>query len=98
MTETPVVRRYRRRELDIEACQFIALNQREVADWCGGLLTVIPRNNDESRPELVISIDNIGGKMLVHLGDYVIKVGEKLFFSCKSEEFDSMYEVIEDGA
>lgn len=73
------------------------LNQREVADWCGGLLTVVPRNNDESRPELVISIDNIGGKMLAHLGDYVIKVSEKLFFPCDPEEFDSIYEEVIDG-
>jgi hypothetical protein len=98
MIEIPTVRRYRRTGLVVEAYRFVPLNQREVADWCGGLLTVIPRNGDDSNIELVISLKTIDGEMLAHLGDYIIKIKDGFFYPCNAETFEKMYEEIVDGS
>lgn len=98
MIEVPVVRRYRKTGLDVEAIRFVPLNQIEAADWCNGKLTVIPRNGDESRPELIIVIKTIDGEMIAHLGDYIIKINDENFYPCNAETFSATYEEIEDGA
>jgi hypothetical protein len=97
MIEIPTVRRYRRTGLDVEAYRFVPLNQREVADWCGGLLIVIPHNGNDNNIELVISLKTIDGEMLAHLGDYIIKIKDGFFYPCNAETFEKTYEEIVDG-
>ena len=74
------------------------LNQREVADWCGGLLTVIPRNGDESRPDLIILLKGIDRDMKARLGDYVIKLSDGVFYSSNHMTFEALYRNINNGA
>jgi hypothetical protein len=92
------VQRYRRIGLDVEAMRFMPLNQREVADWCGGSLTVIPRNGDESRPDLIILLKGVDGEMKAHLGDYVIKLSDGVFYSSNHMTFEALYGNINNGA
>jgi hypothetical protein len=96
MLDTPVVRRYRTNGPNVEAVRFFPLNQREVADWCSGELTVLAKDNDPNRPELVISMKTVDGEFFVHLGDYVVKADNYGFFPCNESKFDSLYEEIED--
>ena len=91
------VQRYRRIGLDVEAMRFMPLNQREVADWCGGLLTVISRNGDESRPDLIILLKGVDGEMKARLGDYVIKLSDGVFYSSNQMAFEALYEMIDNG-
>jgi hypothetical protein len=78
--------------------RFMPLNQREVADWCGGSLTVIPRNGDESRPDLIILLKGVDGEMKAHLGDYVIKLSDGVFCSSNHMTFEALYGNINNGA
>ena len=96
MLDTPVVRRYRTNGPDVEAVRFVPLNQREVADWCHGELTVLTKEDEPNRPELVISMKTMDGEFFVHLGDYVVKADDYGFFPCNESKFDSLYEVIQD--
>jgi hypothetical protein len=98
MPDMLLVQRCRRIGLDVEAMRFMPLNQREVADWCGGLLTVIPRNGDESRPDLIILLKGIDRDMKARLGDYVIKLSDSVFYSCDHATFESLYEIIDNGS
>lgn len=98
MPDMLMVQRCRRIGLDVEAMRFMPLNQREVADWCGGLLTVIPRNGDESRPDLIILLKGIDRDMEARLGDYVIKLSDSVFYSCDHATFESLYEIIDNGS
>ena len=50
MLDTPVVRRYRTNGPDVEAVRFVPLNQREVADWCHGELTVLTKDDEPNMP------------------------------------------------
>ena len=98
MPDMLTIQRYRRTGLDVEAMRFMPLNQREVADWCGGSLTVVPRNGDESRPDLIILLKGIDRGMEVHLGDYVIKLSDGVFYSSNQMAFESLYEIIDNGS
>jgi hypothetical protein len=90
------IQKYRRTGLDVEAMRFMPLNQREVADWCGGSLTVIPRNGDESRPDLIILLKGVDMEMKAHLGDYIIKLSDSVFYSSNQMAFEALYEMIDD--
>jgi hypothetical protein len=98
MIDTPVVRRYRTNGPDVEAVRFVPLNQREVADWCSGELTVLAKDNDPNRPELVISMKTVDGEFFIRLGDHVVKTDNNVFYPCNDGRFNSLYEEIEDGA
>ena len=89
------VQRYRRTGLDVEAMRFMPLNQREVADWCGGSLTVVSRNGDESRPDLIILLKGVDMEMKAHLGDYIIKLSDSVFYSSNQMAFEALYEMID---
>jgi len=91
------VRRYGRIGLDVEAIRFMPLNQVEVADWCNGKLTVIPKNGDDSRPDLIIIIKGSNTNWVAHLGDFIMKIDDSVFYPCNYETFISMYKVIPDG-
>jgi hypothetical protein len=98
MIDIPVVGRYRTNGPDVEAVRFVPLNQREVADWCHGELTVLTKDDEPNRPELVISMKTMDGEFFVHLGDYVVRADENIFYPLNENKFDSLYEEIEDGA
>jgi hypothetical protein len=91
------IRRYRQSESEVDAVRFAQENQVEVADWCGGLLTVIPHNNDDSHAELVIYIKTSGNNVLIHTGDYVVKDSLGIIYSYNSDLFHSMFELVNDG-
>jgi hypothetical protein len=38
------------------------------------------------------------GEFFVHLGDYVVRADENIFYPLNENKFDSLYEEIEDGA
>lgn len=92
------IQRFRRTGLDVEAMRFMPLNQREVADWCGGSLTVIPRNGDENKPDLIILLKGVDMDMKAHLGDYVIKLSDGVFYSSNQMAFEALYEMIDNGS
>jgi hypothetical protein len=98
MLNIPTVKRYRTTGPDVEAVRFVPLNQREVADWCNGELTILTKENNEDRPELVVSMKTVDGEFFVHLGDYVVRADENIFYPLNENKFDSLYEEIEDGA
>ena len=98
MLDIPVVGRYSTAGPDVEAVRFVPLNQREVADWCHGELTVLSKDNDEHRPVLVISMKTMDGEFFVHLGDYVVKTNSNIFYPINEIKFNSLYEEIKDGS
>lgn len=95
--EIPVVRKYRKTGLDVEAIHFMPTNQDEVANWCGGMLTIVPRESDCTSPDLIIIIKNPNGEMIARLGDYVIKIGDDNYYACDADTFTKTYEEITNG-
>lgn len=98
MPDMLTIQRFRRTGLDVEAMRFMPLNQREVADWCGGSLTVVPLNSDESRPDLIILLKGVDMDMKARLGDYVIKLSDGVFYSSNQMVFEALYEMINNGS
>jgi len=89
--------RYRRLNLDVDAICFMQENQVDVADWCGGLLTVIPRENDDSHAELVIYIKAPNGESIARLGDYIIEISDGEFYACDPKTFHETFKLAGDG-
>ena len=96
MTDNSYVKSFRRTPIALEAFRFTPLQQAELAEWCGGQVSVVPINGDDNSIELVIVLETDDGLTIANVGDYVIKGIAGDFYPCKSEIFHSLYEEIVD--
>lgn len=80
-----LVRRYRKRPVEVEAALVTTENQLDVAAWCGGLC----RYNE------VIEIQTLEGVMTAQMGDYVIRGVKGEFYPCKPDIFLASYKELE---
>ena len=87
---------FRKKPIDVEACQFIdprkdanaAAGILILVEWCGGQFT-----HDAIGP--CILIDTLEGQMRADPGDWIICGVKGEFYPCKDEIFQATYEVSE---
>lgn len=93
------MKKYRKKQIVIEALLLTAYNFDKVCDFMGG--TPIPKHNpnfgvDEhgntNEPYLGVYIDTLEGRMLANYGDYIIKGVNGEFYPCKSDIFEKTYD------
>lgn len=76
--------RYVKRPLEVEARLVTHETMFEVADWCGGHVTL----HEAAQVEL---FGKDGLRMVARLGDYVIEGVDGDFYPCKPDAFDATY-------
>lgn len=94
MTGNSYVKSFCRTPIALEASRFTSLQQAELAEWCGGQVSVVLLNEDDNLIELAIVLETDDDLTMAHVGGYVIKGIAGDFYSCKSEIFHSLYEEI----
>ncbi len=80
--------RFVKQPIEVEARQVTAETMFDVAEWCGGHVTL----HEAAQVEL---FDAAGLRMVARLGDYVIEGVAGDFYPCKADAFDATYSAAE---
>ena len=83
------LKRYRRRPVEVEAVQLDPQNVFDVLDELGGELEM----TDYGTPTALL-IPTLGGVMRVEVGDYIVRVDDAEYCSCKRLIFEKIYEEV----
>lgn len=86
----PEVKRYRKKPVEIEACQWIDGNGFNLADWCGGHVEKA-ENPDDTK----IVIPTLEGPITASHGDWIIRGVQGEFYPCKPDIFAKTYDNLE---
>lgn len=97
MSDDLGLRRYTCMDINVEACQFCEINQIDIADWCGGLLTIIPRNGDDSHVDLIIYMKNGDSKLIAYIGDYIVRLPDGSYQVFDDISFTRMFKSVSNG-
>lgn len=93
-----MIKKYRKKPVEIEALKFDG-NKKSVQELC------IWIDKEDKYGEIfidyrytppVVSINTLEGKMIVGIGDYIIKGINGEFYPCKPDIFKKTYEEVED--
>lgn len=84
--------KFRKKPVVIEATLLTELNEREVADWCGGQVNPATRYG---KPIGGVQIPTLEGTMLANVGDWVIQGVQGEFYPCKPGIFAETYEAVD---
>lgn len=94
-----MVKRYRKKPVEIEAIQFLGNNWEEIREWMkkyksGRKIEVII---DEYGKVKGIVIETLEGKMEAKIGDYIVKGIKNEFYPVRKDIFEETYEEIEEN-
>ena len=95
-----MIKRYRKKPVEIEALQWTGKNDAEIEYFVGdflqgygdNLVCYIPRSNQYLSK--LMYIRTLEGIMVASVGDYIIKGVQGEFYSCKPEIFEQTYEEV----
>jgi hypothetical protein len=85
------MRKFRKKPVVIEAVQFEAGNQEEIAKFMGGVISVVI---DQEGEVAEILIKTLEGDMWAVPGDWIIKGVKGEFYPCKPDIFAATYEEV----
>ena len=85
-----MVKRYRKKPVEIEAIQFTGDNYEEVAEWMGKSEKDVGLTN--CGIQNFVSIFTLEGTMIANAGDYIVKGVKGEFYPCKPDIFIQTYE------
>lgn len=88
-----MIKKYRKKPVEIEAIEYNGFNYPEVQDWIAGCAHVWPdwlHNYGEFK------IHTLEGDMIASVGDYIIKGINGEFYPCKTDIFEKTYERVEE--
>ena len=88
-----MIRKYRKRPVEVEAIKFDGWNWREVYQFMSDEPLMFTQ---DFRKEEYILIDTLEGVMKARVGDYIIKGVQGEFYPCKPDIFHKTYEEIKD--
>lgn len=83
------LKRYRRRPAEVEAVQLDPQNAFDLLDEFGGELEM----TDYGTPTALL-FPTLGGVMRVEVGDYIVRVDDAEYYSCKGLIFEKIYEEV----
>jgi hypothetical protein len=81
-----MVKKYRKKPVEIEAMQFNGWNFGEINDWIYNITGIYPAYYKET-----MIIKTLEGDMTANVGDYIIKGIKGEFYPCKPEIFKMTY-------
>ena len=84
-----MIRKYRKKPVEVEAIQFDGWNWREVYQFMSDEPLMFTQ---DFRKEEYILIDTLEGVMKAKVGDYIIKGVHGEFYPCKPDIFNETYE------
>lgn len=91
-----VVRKYRKKPVEIEAIELTGPNAMQRAvKWCGGRYYYEVKASDPSDVEHWVHIPTLEGLKTAFRGDFIVKGEEGEFYPCKPYNFAATYEEIE---
>ena len=79
-----MIKKYRKKPVEIEAVQWTGYNIKEIADFTEGNMAITEDN--------LLCIFTLEGIHLALVGDYVIKGIKGEFYPCKPDIFEQTYE------
>jgi hypothetical protein len=81
-----MIRKYRKKPVEIEAIQYTEDNYSEIYAFLG--------KEDEGFMGEWFKIKTLEGDMIAHVGDYIIKGVKGEFYPCKPDIFELTYEKV----
>lgn len=87
-----MVKKYRKKPVEIEAIQYIGNNVEEVEEFVGNQL--LRYNNTQEENDYSLGIPTLGSIMKASVGDYIIRGVRNEFYSCKPEIFRITYDEV----
>jgi len=88
----PVVTRFRKKPVVIEAMPVTLLAVHDVAAWCGGRVILITKPSDQTDMYFGIDIPTLEGTMRADAGDWIIRGIRGEFYPCKPDIFEATYD------
>lgn len=88
-----MVRKYKKKPVQIEAIQFMGNNVKEIEDFVGQQLLRYT-NKDNEDPDYSVGIPTLEGIMKASVGDYIIRGVKNEFYPCKPDIFRSTYDEV----
>lgn len=95
-----MIKKYRKKPVEVEAIQWNGFNKEEIADFCNGsaVFTAVPRSKALARTGRRIydlKIKTLEGIHHASINDFIIKGVHGEFYPCKPDIFEKTYEVAE---
>ena len=84
-----MIKKYRKKPVEIEAIQWAGDNYKEICDFVGKDLETSVVNNG-------LIIETLEGNHLALVNDFIIKGVQGEFYPCKPDIFESTYERVEE--
>ena len=88
-----MIKKYRKKPVQIEAIQFMGNNVKEIEDFVGQQLLRFT-NKDNEDPDYSVGIPTLEGIMKASVGDYIIRGVKNEFYPCKPDIFRSTYDEV----
>jgi len=87
-----MIKKYRKKPVEIEAIQYIGNNVEEVEEFVGNQL--LRYNNTQEENDYSLGIPTLEGIMKASVGDYIIRGVRNEFYPCKPEIFRIIYDEV----
>lgn len=87
-----MIKKYRKKPVEIEAIQYIGNNVEEVEEFVGNQL--LRYNNTQEENDYSLGIPTLEGIMKALVGDYIIRGVRNEFYPCKPEIFRITYDEV----
>lgn len=87
-----MIKKYRKKPVEIEAIQYIGNNVEEVEEFVGNQL--LRYNNTQEENDYSLGIPTLEGIMKASVRDYIIRGVRNEFYPCKPEIFRITYDEV----
>lgn len=87
-----MIKKYRKKPVEIEAIQYIGNNVEEVEEFVGNQL--LRYNNTQEENDYSLGIPTLEGIMKASVEDYIIRGVRNEFYPCKPEIFRITYDEV----
>ena len=85
-----MMRKYRKKPVEIEALQWTGDNRDEIWKFC----SMAYFNTDVATGDLSLMVQTLEGSMQASIGDYIIKGVKDEFYPCKPDIFELTYDKV----
>lgn len=86
-----MIRKARKKPVEIEFIQYIGSNKQELYDWSNEVIHLAYESSDT----YVLVVNTLEGTMTVNLNDYIVKGVNGEFYAVKPDVFEKTYDILE---
>lgn len=87
-----MIKRYRKKPIEIDAIQYIGNNVSEIENFVG---TNLLHYNTQEENDYQLGIPTLEGIMKASIGDYIIRGAKGEFYPCKPDIFKITYDEVQ---